>query len=403
MILPENLVISTIRKNLDKEREIFLVGGSVRNILLNKEIKDYDFVILGDVFELAGQVANSIGSKLSLNKRLLTASFRSSFGCADFASARKEYYKYPGALPSVAPAGIREDSKRRDFTINTLLLPLTPFGWGQVRDLQGGQEDLQQGLIRFLHNESFQDDPTRILRALRFKNRFDFRLEEQTQTCLQRDWPVLSRVSPVRRFKEWVLLCEEDNPQRITEDIKDLGGWESFFGPISYDPGVIRIISELTNTQEIYTMRIWYLCLLALLTASPCSLEGITSYWGINKRDRESLGRTLQFLADTDMSSQNKRKVLRTLKTLPIESAYYIYKFILKWNLSWKDFVFDLKGYRLPVSGADLLNLGMEPGHQLGEILGYLEGKYLEGVFTTKEEALRLAKNKIKEERINAL
>lgn len=398
MILPENPVIATIRNNLGEDREIFLVGGSVRDILLSRDIKDYDFVMEGDIYSLARVAANSLGSKLSLNKRLMTASFHSPWGSVDFASARKEYYKYPGALPTVSPAHIYEDVTRRDFTINTLLLPLSNLGWGQAKDLLGGIKDLEQGLIRFLHQNSFRDDPTRIIRALCFKNRFKFRLEQETQSCLQRDWAFLSRISPARRLKQWSLICEEDNLSGVIEDIRELGGWESFFGPIAHDSGLINNISELKKNEETKKLRFWYLALLTLLIASPRSLDGLALYWGFSKRDRESLGRTIQLLDDADLNSQNRRGVFRILKALPLESAYYIYKFILKWDLSWRDFSINLKEFSLPVKGGDLLKLGIEPGQYLGEILGYLEKKYLEGAFTTREEGIRLAKTKIKEE-----
>lgn len=396
MILPENPMISAVRNNLDKEREIFLVGGSVRDILLENTIMDYDFVVEGDVSSLAGQVAADLGIKLTLNKKLLTASIHSFWGRVDFATARKEYYNYPGAMPTVSPAGISEDVKRRDFTINTLLRPLFKTGWGDIIDTLGGCDDLKQGLIRFLHKNSFRDDPTRILRAIRFKNRFGFKLEKETQIYLQRDWPVLSGVSPARRLKEWILLCEEDNPGSILEDIRDLGGWGSFLGSIPYERGVISFISDFPGQKDTNKMRRWYFCLLALLIGSPRSLEHIAHYWGINKRDKESLGRTINSLADLNRSSANRRKVWSIIKTLPLESAYYIYK-LNNWDLSWKEFQISIKEYSLPVNGDDLQKLGIKPGQQLGEILSYLEELYREGAFDTKAEAMRLAKKKLEE------
>lgn len=399
MNFPENPIIDAVKSSLGAGREIFLTGGSVRDLILQRETEDFDFVMEGDIMPLAEKVAVHLDGKLVRNKKLMTATLATPWGTVDFASARKEYYKYPGALPIASPAGINEDLSRRDFTINTLLLPLSSSGWGELRDLLGGLADIKKGLIRFLHPESFRDDPTRILRALRFKNRLGFKLEGETRFCLQRDWPCLNNVSPARRFKELVLVCREENLGGILEDVRNLGGWNTLFGSLAYNPDIPAFVGELKGSKDTRSLRVWFLVILILLIPAPELLEQTASYWGLNGRDRKALEDTIRIIARQDEKDPLSRKLFRLLKTLPPESAYYIYKTMFSRDFSsWREFYAKAKEYRLPVRGEDLQKLGMKPGRELGRVLAYLEARYLEGAFDTREEGLILAAGRIKEE-----
>ena len=169
--------------------ELFLVGGVVRDLLLKRPNHDLDFVLVSDAIAFAEALAAQYGGALQTHKPFGTASWRLDAamiarlglpgddlpGHIDFARARAETYASPAALPTVTPSGIERDLWRRDFSLNTLALQLSPASAaGKLLDVCGGLKDLERKRVRVLHDESFIDDPTRILRALRFARRYDF-------------------------------------------------------------------------------------------------------------------------------------------------------------------------------------------------------------------------------------
>lgn len=187
----------------------FLVGGPVRDLLLGAPARDLDVAVEGDAEALAREIARLAGSAHRVPGPFLT--FKVPLpdgGELDVATARKERYPHPGALPVVEPATIAEDLLRRDFSINAIALDLD--GWSLV-DPAGGVSDLRAGLLRVLHGGSFVDDPTRILRGLRFKARLGFTFEPVTRQRLDDAIAagVLSSVSRERIWRELIHACNE--------------------------------------------------------------------------------------------------------------------------------------------------------------------------------------------------
>ena len=167
----------------------YLVGGPVRDALLGTPPSDLDFALVGHAPALARNVAARLGpdSRLTVHPRFGTATVAlspdDSGGHIDLVTARHECYPRPGQLPQVTPGSIADDLTRRDFSINAMALPLTP-GDGELLDPQGGLPDLESGIIRILHPGSFADDPTRMLRAVRYEQRFGFRIDAPTLTAM---------------------------------------------------------------------------------------------------------------------------------------------------------------------------------------------------------------------------
>jgi len=165
--------------------EAYLVGGFVRDSILEKENEDIDVVVSnsGDTFSRA--VARKLKSKVDKRSQFGTYAIALAEGIQlDIATARSESYASPSALPDVAPGDLKDDLFRRDFTINSLALSLNASSAFTLIDLCGGFEDLGNGIIRAHHENSFIDDPCRIFRALRYQTRFKFRLDAKTQDWL---------------------------------------------------------------------------------------------------------------------------------------------------------------------------------------------------------------------------
>jgi tRNA nucleotidyltransferase (CCA-adding enzyme) len=166
---------------LDGLAPAWLVGGAVRDLMLGGTSVDLDVAIEGDAREVARELAARLSGEAREHERFGTATVRAGDLVVDLASTRRETYAQPGALPDVEEAPLDEDLARRDFTINAMAVSLNEPRIGELRDPHGGRGDLEAGVIRILHPKSFVDDPTRLLRAIRYESRFGFRMDDETE------------------------------------------------------------------------------------------------------------------------------------------------------------------------------------------------------------------------------
>ncbi|MBV9787535.1 MAG: CCA tRNA nucleotidyltransferase, partial [Chloroflexi bacterium] len=215
------LVERAVRIAEEQQQPIYLVGGPVRDLLLRQPITDIDLVVEGDAWTIAEAFQAETGGKLTKHAAFRTAAVEIALGSQpfviDFVTARRESYPTPAALPVVTPAHIHDDLRRRDFTINTLALRLTSAD-ATLLDPFAGQQDLRAGLVRVLHDESFIDDPTRILRGVRFAARFAFVVEPHTTALVGAALAenMIARTSSQRILHElWLLLAEQRPEQAL--------------------------------------------------------------------------------------------------------------------------------------------------------------------------------------------
>jgi len=197
---------------------IYLVGGTLRDILLGLKIKDIDLVVETSVDRFLEYI-ESLNRKGRLLKRFYTFKFSVShkdIEHIDIAIARKEIYPRPGTLPLVEPGKIREDLYRRDFTINALAVPIYPNKKiGEILDPLGGVRDLEDKIIRILHDRSFIDDPTRIFRAVRFSIRLGFTIEPHTYSLMESAIKNGAlRTVGIARIRKEIELCEREEKRK---------------------------------------------------------------------------------------------------------------------------------------------------------------------------------------------
>jgi tRNA nucleotidyltransferase (CCA-adding enzyme) len=234
---------------------LYVVGGFVRDLLLEMPSVDFDLVVEGDAIELGEALAEAYGGRVSSHRRFGTAKWvidrdssalKAAIGSGgaslddlpeslDLVGARTEFYPHPTALPRVARGSIKLDLHRRDFTINTLALRLDGTRYGQLQDYWGGGSDLKSGLIRVLHSLSFVDDPTRMLRAVRLEQRLGFHIEERTLELLKHATPLLDRVSGDRIRSELGLIFAEAERGAIMQQLDALGLLEAIHPALAWD------------------------------------------------------------------------------------------------------------------------------------------------------------------------
>lgn len=242
---------------------LYLVGGAVRDLLLRRRNLDLDFVAEGSAIHLAEALRSRFGGRVSSHrpfgtaKWILDAEVTAKLGISpgtlpdhvDFATSRNEFYEHPTALPTVYNSSIKLDLQRRDFTINTLAVQLSPAGaLGHILDFYNGLQDLDQRLIRVLHSLSFVDDPTRILRAVRFEHRLGFLIETRTAQLIETALPMLRRITGERLRNELTLLLREEEPEKGLLKLQRRGITEAIHPAFVFDE---QVAGAFENAREL--------------------------------------------------------------------------------------------------------------------------------------------------------
>jgi tRNA nucleotidyltransferase (CCA-adding enzyme) len=203
----------------------YLVGGSVRDLLMGEENLDLDIVIEGDGISFAKTFGETLKAKVRTHDRFGTAKIITETLKLDVATARTEYYETPASLPKVETSSIKKDLYRRDFTINTLAVKLNLKDFGLLIDFFGGQRDLREKTIRIIHNLSFIEDPTRAFRAVRFSERFGFKLSKHTENLIRSTikMDMFDRLSGSRLYEELMLTFKETEPVMTLKKLSEFG------------------------------------------------------------------------------------------------------------------------------------------------------------------------------------
>ena len=251
--VPENLLpiakeVGEMAKSLGFKA--YIVGGVVRDILLGKEVWDVDFVVEGDAIKLAQELAKRHGVNLHPFPEFGTAHLKVGRLKLEFATARRETYIKPGAYPKVEPASLKEDLVRRDFTINAMAISVNPEDFGTLIDYFGGLRDLKDKVIRILHPVSFIEDPVRILRALRFAGRLDFKLSKSTEKLLRQavNLGLLKEAPRGRLINEIKLALREPKVLEILELYKKYHVLEEIIPNFRWSE---KLYEKLTELQKV--------------------------------------------------------------------------------------------------------------------------------------------------------
>ena len=248
---------------------VYLVGGTVRDILLGEPNFDVDIAVEGDAIALARSAADALGGRVRAHSKFGTAVVL--YGDdqrVDVVTARTEFYDAPAALPSVEHATIREDLFRRDFTINAMAVSLKGEDFGRLVDPFHGRRDLEAKRIRVLHNLSFIDDPTRIFRAIRYESRYGFRMDEHTQRLARGtiDMGLVGDLSSARLRDELIALLEEGDAGASILRLAELGAGQAIHPHLAADEEAVQLLERLRELNERYGTGIpaWRLALEAL-------------------------------------------------------------------------------------------------------------------------------------------
>jgi tRNA nucleotidyltransferase (CCA-adding enzyme) len=382
---------------------VYLVGGTVRDILLGEPNFDVDVAVEGDAIALARAVADALGGRVRAHSKFGTAVVV--YGAderIDVVTARTEFYDAPAALPSVEHATIREDLFRRDFTINAMAVSLKGEDFGRLVDPFHGRRDLETKTIRVLHNLSFIDDPTRIFRAIRYESRYGFRMDEHTQRLARGtiEMGLVGDLSSARLRDELVALLEEGDAGASILRLAELGAGTAIHPHLAADSEAVELLERLRELNERYETGIpaWRLALAALARRMPPDeIYDWLRRLKVQRRDADriawavTVGPRLVERLRGDMPEPAEVVALAE----PYAPDAPLYALALADPPPLRDYFERLRDVTLEVSGSDLARLGLGESPQVGEILAELRRRKLNGQLDGRESELAAARELI--------
>ncbi len=387
---------------------VYLVGGVVRDLLLDRPLMDYDLVVEGDAIRLGQQLAAENGGKLVPHGSFFTAKWEPRNGIwIDLISARSETYAAPAALPTVAMGDMEADLRRRDFTINTLALRLDGDHYGELLDICGGLSDLGDEWIRTLHERSFIDDPTRMFRAVRFEQRFDFHLERDTRRQLRKNIAGIRLLTGQRIWHELKLFCRESRPEDCFSRIVQLGIAAQIHRDLLWSAEIEKDLNSFREDPAEWR------CDPPDPVISLVDEEGMLWVWlsALPEETVRELGERL-LLSKKSLRGIEGTAVLRRefgaytgkkpseaaffLDSLPLSALYCYSRFcrsaeerrlILEYEAHWRKMA-------AFTNGKELLRKGVQPGPMMQEILSALRAARIDGEVNSPEEEDKLLKER---------
>ena len=397
---------------------VYAVGGFVRDLLLGIENYDVDVTVEGDGILFAETFARRHGCRCKSHHKFGTAViiFPGGFKI-DVASTRLEYYESPGALPMIERSSLKMDLYRRDFTINTLAIQLGPSDFGLLLDYFGAQRDLQEKLIRVLHNLSFVEDPTRVFRAIRFEQRLDFHIAKHTENLIRNAVKMnfLRKLGGKRLLTELVLILRDKEPLRAVERMASLGLLQFIHHELQLTADIRKLLEEVREIISWFDLLFlgkryekWAVYFLALCVhlsdeqfLETCARLAVSEHYREKLSDmRRRAGEVLDVMEQRALQPERVEhsEIYYWLKGLPPELLLYmmarttnheVRKFVSL-------YVTQLQNVRSHITGRDLEEMRVPKGPMFRQILDAVLRARLNGEVESRDEEVELVRKRLK-------
>lgn len=414
-LLPQSIQVLLRELGRIGERQklsTYLVGGIVRDLLLDTRNLDIDIVVEGDGIGYGKKVSEVLGGRVVSHKKFTTAVvvLPNRFHI-DIASARVEKYPKPAALPEVKLSSIEQDLYRRDFSINAMAISLNPGYFGRLFDFFDGQVDLENKRVKVLHKRSFVDDPTRIFRAVRFEERFGFTMDKETEKLAHQavERKLLKELTNARVRDELILILSEDNAWDALKRLAELGVLKRLHSQIEINATLRNSFKQITDSipqLEVYLSKKFHRDLLFLMAIlSKFEKKDLVNWLNrmkLKRADVEQItegifvGSEVLKILNSSSKVTNSR-LYHLLSKLSYETLVFIYS--QGSRLAKRRIIFylaNLKDTTLHLNGKELLKLGAKPSPAVGAILKDLFDAKLNGEVKTKTQEIKIAKEEIR-------
>lgn len=373
--------------------QAYLVGGAIRDAMLGLPVGDIDITIVGLTPEFPQYAARALGGKVVSGSQFNTFALSASGRRIDLAMTRHETYAHPGALPTVAPGTMRQDLARRDFTINAMAASISESSFGDLLDPFSGKFDLESSIIRSLHDVSFQDDATRILRAARYAVRLGFTLESETECLIRRDGARLDTISAARVHHEFARVLQESRAVGILELLHRISALRAIHPALTLNEWTLNALRRAEQSLSDDKPAL-------LLSILACEMDagerkafigrlGMGARWAKVVCDTGLAQARAQHDLSVDALSHSE---IHTRLRLLDESA------ILGCALSGGDslaaqrmklYLNELRHIKPILNGKDILALGVPQGPRIGELLNDLLTARLDQNLKTREDEMK--------------
>ncbi|PKB70770.1 MAG: hypothetical protein BZY87_09640 [SAR202 cluster bacterium Io17-Chloro-G6] len=382
------------RRSTAGELHVYLVGGPVRDAILGMPVKDLDFVLLGDApalaEELAREFANDFETRATVHPRFGTATVEIEGDRVDVVTARKEVYPFPGSLPEVSAGSLEDDLARRDFSINAMALPLLG-DFPEVIDPHGGIQDLETRLVRTLHSASFADDPTRMLRAVRYQQRLGFQVADSTMSELTDSLSAghVAAVTGDRWRQEFKRIFEEDRAAEMLLQAIEFGILAAIHPALSDSSGLARLGGGKTLEPE----NLGAMDYLAAVVSSLSTGDGegvnhrlnLPAAWSRVVRDTIALRELAPALSGPSVRPSDVCFALDGLDPAAIAASVRLFEDsqvagrLRQYLAEWRLIVAEM-------TGNDLLAVGVPAGPEVGRVLRELTLAKQDGLLQNADE-----------------
>ena len=384
----------------ERAEGIYLVGGTVRDILLGEESFDVDIAVEGDAIALARDLAAALGGRMTPHAKFGTAVVQYGDGeRIDVVTTRTEFYDSPGALPTVERAGLREDLFRRDFTLNAMAVSLKPADFGRLVDPFGGREDLEARVLRVLHNLSFIDDPTRIFRAIRYEARYGLRLEEHSARLARGtiDMGLVGDLSSARLRDELVALLEDPGATGGILRLGKLGVDRAIHPHLRADTEGAELFERARTLRDELGVDVpaWRVGIASI--ARELSSDEAYDWLLRLKLRRRDVDRIAGAIRIAPLIVERiETEDLDASQVVALADAYApdapLLALAREDRPELRDYFTRLRDVRLEIGGGDLAELGLSESPRVGEVLGELRRKKLNGELDGRESELDAAR-----------
>jgi tRNA nucleotidyltransferase (CCA-adding enzyme) len=367
--------------NIAEEMNVkaYLIGGVVRDLLLAKENEDLDIVVEGNGITFAEKIAKALGCKIRIHHEFGTAALKINDNLKiDIATSRSEYYPYPAALPQVEKAQLKQDLYRRDFTVNAMAICINKDKFGTLIDYFGGILDLKNCIIKVLHNLSFVEDPTRILRAIRFENRLNFLMEQETYYLALQGVEELKKVSKPRLGVELRLLLQENKVIENILRMKEINVLKYLLGQDFKNDMILYKVKQIIDRTVNKNIKITeYLLYLGVMAVDNETAYDSIAKMGLFKEEQDfikQIHKTKELKSYFINLPESAGDIHRRLKNLYSETCILIPLIYELEQISEKVLVYLQKRQNLKINigGKDLLSLGIMPGPIYSQIMDEL-------------------------------
>ncbi len=412
-VLPKKIIsfLKKIGRIADKQKiNAYIIGGFVRDLMQGRANLDMDIVVEANAIEFAQSLAKQLKAEVKIHHRFKTAKIKLKDGTImDIATARTEFYETPAALPVVKSSSLAQDLCRRDFTINTLAMGLNKKKFAKLIDFFHGEKDIKEKRIRVLHDLSFVEDPTRIFRAVRFEQRFDFFIDKHTENLIRAavGLEMFDKLHKFRIAEELMQLLNEPHPIKVIRRMAHLHELKFIHRRIKFNKKMLQSFESVEEVLGWYKLSffqppprrqiVYLLVILDNLTEKEAQevfknfsfKKSVQECVFVSKEKEQKIFQAIHRSAHVPPSC-----LYKLFKPLPVEVLLF---FMAKTKtMKKKEFYINfLRKYaniKLKISGHDLKKIVSYTGPRFKEALELTLHAKIDGLITTKKEELEFAR-----------